>query len=743
MKLDSTSPSDAPAPAGGGLTQLTLDLDVDGMTCAACAARIERKLNRLDGVTATGNYATERARVVRTERAPALDDVVATIRSIGYDARLRPDAGAAAGREPVDRAAALRRRLVVAIVLGVPVLALSMVPPLQFSGWQWVALALTTPVAPWAAWPFHRAAVLNVRHATATMDTLISVGVTAAYLWSLWALVFTEAGDLGHHMEMSMTGGGTGHIYLEVASTVVALILAGRYAEARSKHRAGEAVRALLALGARTASVLDEHGREQELPVEALAVGDRFVVRPGERIATDGVVDAGRSAVDTALVTGESVPVDVGPGDTVIGATVNTNGQLVVRATRVGADTQLAQIARLVEDAQSGKADVQRLADRVSAVFVPVVIGISIVTLAGWLVATGDTERAFAAAVAVLIIACPCALGLATPTALLAGTGKGAQLGVLIKGPEVLEHAHRVDTVVLDKTGTITTGRMALTAVEPVAAHTWQEILFRAGSLESASEHPIGRAITRAATTAFGRLEPVTGFENLPGAGVRGVVAGEALEIGRADHAPGVARAADTLVALRNADTGELLGTLAVADTVRASSAAAITELRQLGLDPLLVTGDHHGAARAVAAAVGISDDGEHVIAGVRPAEKVAVVQRLQAAGRRVAMVGDGINDAAALAQADLGIAVGAGADVAIEASDLTLMRPGLSAVADAVRLSRRTLATIKGNLFWAFAYNVLAIPLAVSGQLSPLVAGAAMAFSSVFVVANSLRLAR
>jgi len=748
MQPDTTSPTDTSVDTSVDTAGILgpLDFDVTGMTCAACAARIERKLNKLDGVTASVNYATERAHVERGDGGPTTAELLAAIESVGYGAIERVPERAAATDDAVRaandaRLAGLRRRLVVAVLAGVPVLAVSMVGRLQFDGWQWVALVLATPVATWAAWPFHRNAALNARHGTATMDTLISVGVISAYLWSLWALLFTAAGDIGHTMDMSISGGDDGvpHIYLEVASTVVALILAGRYVEARSKRRAGAAVRALLELGARTATVLDADGTEREVPAEQLAVGDRFVVRPGEQIATDGVVEDGHSAVDRSLVTGESVPVDTRPGDAVIGATINADGRLIVRATRVGADTQLARIARLVEAAQGGKAPVQRLADRVAAVFVPVVIVVAIATLVGWLVATGDSGRAFGAAVAVLIIACPCALGLATPTALLVGTGRGAQMGIVIKGPEVLEQTRRADTIVLDKTGTVTTGRMALSGIEPAPGHTWHDVLRIAGALESASEHPIARALTRAARQ-IGELPAVTGFVNLPGSGVRGSVDGVEYTIGRptATHAEPTA---DTVVELRAG--GEMLGTLSVADAVRPTSAAAIAELRRLGLDPILLTGDHRGAAEAVAAQVGIAVDDEHVIAGVRPADKVAEVARLQGEGRVVAMAGDGVNDAAALALADLGIAMGTGTDVAIEAGDLTLVRPTLDAAADAIRLSRRTLATIKGNLFWAFAYNVLAIPLAMSGRLSPAVAGAAMAFSSVFVVTNSLRLRR
>jgi P-type Cu+ transporter len=727
MKPVTTSPeadvTDAPAPSG---PSGTVDLDITGMTCAACASRIERKLNKIEGVTASVNYATEKARVQLGSSFVSADELIAAVESTGYGARV-PTRDA----EPIDRAAFLRRRLIVSIALGLPVLLLSMIPPLQFDGWQWVALVLTTPVATWAAWPFHRAMVLNLRHGQATMDTLISVGVSAAYAWSVWALLFTPAGDIGMTMEMSLfgpdgdgdhmahgtPGAGAAHIYLEVASAVVAFILAGRYFEARAKNRAGDAIRALLDLGAKDVAVLDADGNERRIPVGDLRVGDRFVVRPGEKIATDGEVVEGTSAVDRSLVTGESVPVDVTPGDAVIGATVNANGLLVVRATRIGADTQLAQMARLVEDAQSGKAPVQRLADRVSAVFVPIVIVLALVTLTFWWITTGDAERAFTAAVAVLIIACPCALGLATPTALLVGTGRGAQLGLLIKGPEILESTRRVDTIVLDKTGTVTTGAMTLVDVRPAAGLDRHEVLRIAGAIEAGSEHPIAKAIVTGARDEIGALPPATGFTNLPGSGATAVVEGRRYEIGR----PTVTvegGAGQTVVELRRSDEdgGDVLGHLAVADRIKPTSAEAVRRFRALGLDPVLLTGDARATAESIAAEVGITS----VRAEVMPADKVARVAELQAEGRIVAMVGDGVNDAAALAQADLGIAMGSGTDVAIEASDLTLVRDDLTAAADAIRLSRRTLGTIKGNLFWAFAYNVAPIPLAMSGRLSP-----------------------
>ena len=713
-------------------------LDVTGMTCAACASRIERKLNKLDGVTASVNYATEQARVelpAESTEGPTLDDLIATIEATGYGAHVPSD-----DADEPDRLAFLRRRLVVAVVFGLPVLLLSMVPPIQFDGWQWAALVLATPVATWAAWPFHRALALNLRHGATTMDTLISVGVSAAYVWSLWALLFTSAGDVGMSMTMSLDAGGdsgTHHIYLEVASTVVAFILAGRYFEASAKRRAGDALRSLLDLGAKDVAVLDADGAERRIPIGELQAGDRFVVRPGEKIATDGRVVVGHAAVDQSLVTGESVPIEVGPGDDVIGATVNADGRLVVEALRVGGDTQLAQMARLVEAAQSGKAPVQRLADRVSAVFVPVVIALSLTTLIGWLVVTGEAERSFSAAVAVLIIACPCALGLATPTALLVGTGRGAQLGIVIRGPEILENTRQIDTIVLDKTGTVTTGTMSLVGVHPNGSIDPDELLAIAGAVESASEHPIARAVTAAATDrAPGGLPGVERFTNIAGRGVRGVVRGVEYEVGRPTVEVDIG-GGQTVVELRRGS--DVLGHLVVADSVKPSSAEAVRRLRSLDLEPVLLTGDNESTARSVAAAVGI----DVVHAGVMPSDKVAVVTELQRAGRNVAMVGDGVNDAAALAQADLGIAMGSGTDAAIEASDLTLIRNDLMSAVDAIRLSRRTLGTIKGNLFWAFAYNVLAIPLAMSGRLSPAIAGAAMAFSSVFVVTNSLRLRR
>ena len=722
----------------------TLDLELTGMTCAACANRIEKKLNRLDGVTATVNYATEKANVSFDPSVASPDALIAAVESIGYGALLPAHVGEERADPALARIADLQRRLIVAIALGVPVLLISMIPALQFRSWQWVVLVLATPVTIWSAWPFHITAWKNLRQAEASMDTLVSVGVLAAYGWSSYALLATPAGDLGMTMPMSLvpTRGDSHHLYFEVASTTVALILAGRWFEARSKRRAGSALRALLALGADTANVIQIDGSELNRPSSTLRVGDRFVVRPGERIATDGVVEDGAAAVDMSLVTGESVPAEVTAGSHVTGATIATNGRLVVRATRVGADTALAQMARLVEAAQTGKAPVQRLADRVAGVFVPIVIVLAAATLGFWFARTGSLSQAMAPAVAVLIIACPCALGLATPTALLVGTGRGAQLGILIKGPEILESTRRVDTIVLDKTGTVTTGVMDVVRVDafPHAGlpATDDEVLRLAAAVELGSEHPIAAAIVRAARRDGGTIEAATDFVSLAGVGARATVGGRTVEVGRAaaDEVPMDAQAL-TVVSVR-AD-GQLLGTIAVADTVKVTSADAIVRLRELGLRPILLTGDNAATASAVAAQVGI--DASDVIAGVMPAQKVAEVQRLQAEGRVVAMVGDGVNDAAALAQADLGIAMGTGTDVAIEASDLTLVRADLHATADAIELSRRTLSVIKGNLFWAFAYNVAAIPLAMSWLLSPVVAGAAMAFSSVFVVSNSLRL--
>ncbi|MFE9948495.1 heavy metal translocating P-type ATPase [Streptomyces sp. NPDC005531] len=794
------SATEAAAPAAASSEA---ELAIGGMTCASCAARIEKKLNRMDGVTATVNYATEKARV-EFGAGTRLDDVIATVEKTGYTARplqrpaptapaspVPPPAtertppadetgptekavtGAADTEDTVDATpptrpivtadaadtdaagalSALRQRLVVSAVLAAPVVLLAMVPAFQFDNWQWLSLTLAAPVVVWGGLPFHRASWTNLRHGAATMDTLVSIGTLAAFGWSLWALFFGDAGMTGmrHGFDFTVSRTeGSSTIYLEVAAGVITFILLGRYLEAKSKRKAGSALRALMHLGAKDVAVL-QGGTEVRIPVDRLTVGDRFVVRPGEKIATDGAVVEGASAVDASMLTGESVPVDVNVGDAVTGATVNVSGRLVVRAARVGADTQLARMARLVEDAQNGKAAAQRLADRISAVFVPVVLLIALVTLVVWLLLTDDVTAAFTAAVAVLIIACPCALGLATPTALMVGTGRGAQLGILIKGPEVLETTRRIDTIVLDKTGTVTTGRMTLQDIHVATGTDASQALRLAGALEHASEHPIAQAIATGARERTGAALPaIQDFVNVPGLGVRGTVDGHQVLVGRpkllTDAGIGVPEAlsaalADAAARGRTAVAvawdGEARGVLGVADAIKDSSAAAVDDLRALGLRPVLLTGDNRAVADSVARAVSIDE----VYAEVLPEDKVNVIERLQAEGRSVAMVGDGVNDAAALATADLGLAMGTGTDAAIEASDLTLVRGDLKAAADAIRLSRRTLATIKGNLLWAFGYNVLALPLAAFGLLNPMIAGAAMAFSSVFVVTNSLRL--
>ncbi|MBC7278514.1 heavy metal translocating P-type ATPase [Nocardioides sp.] len=757
MTVSGTStPSSAPT--------TDFELEIDGMTCASCANRIERKLNKLDGVSATVNYATEKAKISVAADQTDIDTgvLIATVESAGYGAKEpRRETGPSSGApdaEATDPVALLRRRLLISALLTVPVVLMAMVPALQVESWQWLSLTLAAPVVVWGAAPFHRAAWTNARHGAATMDTLVSIGTLAAFGWSLYALFLGTAGEPGMTHPFSFAierTDGLGNIYLEAAAGVTTFILAGRYFEARSKRRAGAALTALLELGAKEVAVLRD-GTETRIPIDDLAVGDLFVVRPGEKVATDGVVEEGSSAIDAAMLTGESVPVEVAPGDGVTGATVNAGGRLVVRATRVGADTQLAQMARLVEEAQTGKAAAQRLADRISGIFVPIVIALSAITLGFWLGAGAGAATAFTAAVAVLIIACPCALGLATPTALMVGTGRGAQLGILIKGPEVLESTRTIDTIVLDKTGTVTTGTMTLTDVIAAPGEDADEVARLAGALEYASEHPIARAIASGAEERVGTLPAAEDFANVPGLGVQGIVEGHAVLVGRvrlleewSQYLPG-----ELALAMAEAESegrtavavgwdGEARGVLVVNDVIKPTSAAAIAEFQRLGLTPILLTGDNETVARSVATEVGIPLSADTVIAEVLPEDKVGVVRRLQQEGRVVAMVGDGVNDAPALAQADLGLSMGTGTDVAIQASDLTLVRGDLRVAADAIRLSRRTLATIKGNLFWAFAYNVAAIPLAVAGLLNPMLAGAAMAFSSVFVVSNSLRLRR
>ncbi len=756
-----------------------IELAIDGMTCASCANRIERKLNKLDGVTATVNYATEKAKVTFADNVTT-DTLVATVEAAGYQAHVpapvqahtehgdHTSHGSSTNHasahnhetEPID---AQRQRLIVSAALAIPVIAMAMIPALQFTNWQWLSLTLAAPVVVWGGWPFHRAAWVNLKHGATTMDTLVSVGTLAAFGWSIYALFWGTAGMPGMHHEFELAlsrTDGAANIYLEAAAGVTMFILAGRYLEARAKRQAGAALRALLSLGAKDVAVLRD-GVELRIPISELNVGDHFVVRPGEKIATDGRIIEGSSAIDASMVTGESVPVEVGVGDGVIGATVNAGGRLIVAATRVGADTQLAQMARMVEEAQNGKAQAQRLADKISGIFVPIVIVLAIATFATWMLLGEGATAAFTASVAVLIIACPCALGLATPTALMVGTGRGAQLGILIKGPEVLESTRGIDTIVLDKTGTVTEGRMTLADVIPATGVDETELLRNAGAIEHASEHPIARAIAQGARERVGDLPRVTDFVNVPGLGVHGII--ETTDqtttdvlVGRLALLDQWSQPLDALLTAAMNEAGQsgksavavgwdgaARGVLVVADAIKETSAQAIRELRELGLEPVLLTGDSAAVAHQVASEVGITDDPSSVIAEVLPHDKVAVIKRLQGEGRTVAMVGDGVNDAAALAQADLGLAMGTGTDAAIEASDLTLVRGDLTVAVDAIRLARRTLATIKGNLFWAFAYNVAAIPLAALGLLDPMIAGAAMAFSSVFVVTNSLRLRR
>lgn len=727
-----------------GVTEV--DLDITGMTCASCAARVEKKLNRMPGVTATVNYGTDRAHIA-LPGGTSIDDAIATIEATGYTAqrpRVESDLELAHDETEVRN---LRRRVTISAILTAPVVALAMIPPLQFDYWQWISLALAAPVVVWGALPFHRAAWTNLRHGAATMDTLVSLGIGAAFVWSLYALFLGGAGDPGMRMAfhlLPIQGAGSSEIYLEVAAAVTTFILLGRYFEIRAKSRSSQALTALLSLGAKDVTVVSD-GRERTIAIGELAAGDHFLVRPGEKVATDGRVINGESSVDISLLTGEPMPVEVGPGDAVVGAGINTSGRLVVQATRVGVDTHLARIAALVEDAQTKKAPVQRLADRISAVFVPIVIVLAIATVVGWSIAGADRAFAFTAGVAVLIIACPCALGLATPTALLVGTGRGAQMGIVIRGPEILESTRKIDTIVLDKTGTLTQGRMSV--VDALIDDNRPDTVTWTAAVESASEHPIGRALAAAAD----EIRPVDAFRSTQGQGIRGVVDGSTVVTGRPtwliqkwsisipptalDWIDDQRELGRTVVA--TAVDGSFGGVFAIADAVKDSSAQAVLEIKELVGEPMLVTGDNAHSAQVIADQLGIHS----VIADVLPESKIAVVRDLQAQGKCVAMVGDGVNDAAALAQADLGIAMGSGSDVAIEASDITLVRSDPRSIVDAIRLSRRTLATIKGNLFWAFAYNIAAIPLAMAGLLNPMIAGAAMAFSSAFVVGNSLRL--
>jgi len=756
MTAEPLASSGAPLPANVNLTDV--ELEITGMTCSSCANRIERKLNKLPGVEASVNYATEKARV-RAPEGTDPEQFLETVKAAGYSAVIpAPTTEASdADNSPTgdDRAQQLLRRLLISTALTVPVVLMSMIPALQFTYWQWLALTLAAPVAVWGAWPFHRAAAVNARHGAATMDTLISLGVLAAFSWSLYALFFGGAGEAGMNMTMTFFGtphGGSSEIYLEVAAAVTVFILLGKYIEARASRESGAALRALLELGAKDATVL-RGGSEQRVAVSALAVGDHVVVRPGEKIASDGLVIEGNSAVDASMLTGESVPVEVGPDDRVTGATLNVGGRLLVEITRVGSDTELARLGRMVEEAQTGKADIQRLADRVSAIFVPVVLGLAVVAFAGWMLAGGPIELAFTAAVTTLVIACPCALGLATPTALLVGTGRGSQLGILISGPQVLEQTRVVDTIVLDKTGTVTTGEMRLSSLEVLTGENESDVLAKAAAVEAGSEHPVGRAVVAEAAHRTLDLPAATDFAAHAGSGVQATIDGTIVLIGKTswlsdEQSVTVSDAARTLVekaeaagstAMVVAWDGQARGVLVVGDTIKASSADAVAEFIRLGLRPVLLTGDNAGAAASVASTVGITD----VHAGITPQGKLDVIRQLQADGRVVAMVGDGVNDSAALAAADLGIAMGGGTDAAIAASDITVVSGDLMVVADAVRLAKRTLGIIRGNLFWAFAYNVAALPIAMLGLLNPLIAGAAMAFSSVFVVMNSLRLRR